>query len=134
MPTRGAGSAQAERKPHPYLESHAGVYSASRICVRPLPSDAYESPFTRADANGDGSIDVSDSVRIFQFLFVGARQPPCLDACDANDDGTVEITDGIHLLDRLFRQRPEPGDELTRSCASDATADELGCSSYDSCP
>ena len=89
--------------------------------------------FIRGDTNGDGSIDLSDSVRIFQFLFLGASQPTCLDASDTNDDGTVELTDGVSLLERLFRTRFDPDGVLTRQCLTDETPDELSCSSFKSC-
>ena len=50
-------------------------------------------PFVRGDANGDGSIDITDAIFTLGFLFLGGGAPPCEDAADADDRGTLEITD-----------------------------------------
>jgi hypothetical protein len=58
--------------------------------------------FLRGDCNGTTSVDVSDAITTFQFLFLGRRRPECLDACDATDEGRIDITDGIRTLAFLF--------------------------------
>ena len=94
-------------------------------------------PFHRGDANADGSVDISDPLRIFSFLFLGAETPSCLDSADASDDGGIDITDGVFLLRYLFNgaaQPPAPGPPGS-DCGSDPDdgGDTLGCESYKSC-
>jgi hypothetical protein len=83
--------------------------------------------FIRGDANGSGTVDISDALSIFGFLFLGGSDGGCPDALDTDDSGTVEITDGIYLLVHLFaggRAPPRPNG----GCGWDVTpADGLGC-------
>ena len=86
--------------------------------------------FRRGDANGDGSNDVSDAVRILLALFIGNAHLTCLDAGDVNDDGRVNISDAIALLHWLFLNGdkiPSPG---AFGMGVDMTDDPLGCESY----
>jgi hypothetical protein len=83
------------------------------------------SRFTRGDTNHDGSIDISDALRILQHLFSGGPGI-CRDAMDTNDSGVLDITDALALLDYLFRggrppSAPWPGE------GSDPTADGIDC-------
>lgn len=64
-------------------------------------------PFIRGDANGDATVDVSDTVRILLYLSSGATIT-CLDAADGNDDGRVDISDSVYLLANLFQGGPSP--------------------------
>jgi len=89
--------------------------------------------FRRGDANSDGSVNISDAIRIFMFLFSSGRDPECLDTADANDDGFVNIGDGISILLDFFREDtgiPQPG---PFSCGQDPTEDGLPCASYVPC-
>jgi hypothetical protein len=89
--------------------------------------------FVRGDANSDGKVDISDAIRGFVFLFLGASPPLCLDTDDANDDGSVDITDGIHILNDFFREGtgiPAPG---PFECGIDPTRDAISCGSYPHC-
>jgi len=58
--------------------------------------------FLRGDIVRDGSMDISDAVRILNRLFLSAPEIPCLDAADANDDGKVDISDPVRILGHLF--------------------------------
>ena len=58
--------------------------------------------FRRGDVNIDGSVDVSDALGIFNWLFLGGGDPPCLAAADANRDGSVNISDPSYTLRWLF--------------------------------
>jgi hypothetical protein len=82
--------------------------------------------FIRTDANGSGTINLTDAVFSLDALFRGGPQPPCLDAADANDDGNIDISDPIFTLFFLFR-----GDLTPRppwpAPGPDPTADELDC-------
>ena len=87
--------------------------------------DAIMLPFIRGDANSDEIVDISDSLKVLSFLFLG-ESVICPDAVDADDSGLLDITDPIHLLTFLFlggldipAPYPESGD--------DPTPDDLNC-------
>lgn len=86
--------------------------------------------FKRGDANGDGTLNITDSIFTLRHLFLGEFQPDCLDAVDFNDDGTVEITDAIGGLSYLFQGTEPPPAPGPTDCGRDETPDgvELGCS------
>jgi hypothetical protein len=89
--------------------------------------------FRRGDSNADGRVDISDAIRTFMYLFLGAAAPQCLDAADANDDGRLGLTDGIVILLDFFRPGtgiPAPG---PFACGGDPSPDALGCRSYPPC-
>jgi hypothetical protein len=81
--------------------------------------------FLRGDANGDGGADISDAVRILDYLFQGG-DVACEDAADVDDSGKLNLTDPIVLLDYLFRagEAPPPPFPLP---GEDASADTLVC-------
>ncbi len=89
--------------------------------------------FRRGDSNGDGRVDISDAIRTVMFLFLGAAEPPCLDAADATDDGAIDLSDGIAILNDFFR----PGTGISApgpfSCGADPSADRLLCADYVLC-
>jgi DNA-binding beta-propeller fold protein YncE len=83
-----------------------------------------EDPFRRGDADGSGDVNITDSLKVFNYLFLGGGEPSCLDAADADDDGEVIITDGIVVLNVLFLGDGEialPGFE---DCGLDPSAEE----------
>lgn len=90
--------------------------------------------FRRGDTNDDGTVDLSDAVRTFEYLFLGAEPPDCEEAADTNDDGTVDISDGVRTLAWLFtggEPLPPPG---PASCGDDPEAGTgPGCARYDGC-
>ena len=58
------------------------------------------------DANGDGTVDISDAVFLIQYIFAGGVQPG---ACgyafgkgDANGDCAVDISDAVYLIQYIF--------------------------------
>lgn len=90
------------------------------------------STFRRADANGDGAVDVADPIFLLGWLFVsGSVVPACRDAADVNDSGSVDIADAVALLSHLF----VPGAPVVPppsgvTCGTDPTPDGLGCAVY----
>lgn len=89
--------------------------------------------FTRGDANGDGSIDVTDAVRILFALFAGGAPLGCATSGDVNDDETVDVTDAVMLLNHVFVTGvaiPPP----YPNCGVDPTAGPLGCDEPHGCP
>jgi len=81
--------------------------------------------FIRGDSNGDGSVDVSDAVKIVFHLFSGADLS-CRDAADIDDDEQLNITDAVRLLGHLFRGGPPPADPYPGS-GPDPDGDALDC-------
>ncbi|MBN1442417.1 MAG: SUMF1/EgtB/PvdO family nonheme iron enzyme [Planctomycetes bacterium] len=88
--------------------------------------------FRRGMVNADASVDMSDAISIFGYLFLGSATPGCIGAADTNDDGGVDISDGVTLLGHLFlggARLPEPFAE----CGVDPTPDSLGCETFSHC-
>ena len=88
--------------------------------------------FVRGHVDEDGTVNLSDGVQVFRYLFQGDPEPPCLDAADADDSGLLNLTDGIHILSFLFQGGPPPGTPYP-ACGSDTSADELGCGRFTAC-
>lgn len=81
--------------------------------------------FRRGDANDDGTIDVSDAIRILGFLFLGDDAPPCPDAADATDEGELSMSAAVYVLSFLFQGGPRLPPPFP-DCGEDATEDPLG--------
>jgi hypothetical protein len=84
--------------------------------------------FARGDTNNSHVLDLSDAVRVFNWLFLGGAEPLCLASADTNGDGKIDLSDGIRTLGFLFLGTaapvaPFPGCGLSQS-ESDAL---LGC-------
>lgn len=65
------------------------------------------SPFA-GDANGDGTIDVSDIVYLINYLFRSGASPIPINRGDANCDQTIDVSDVVFLINYLFRGGPAP--------------------------
>jgi PKD domain-containing protein len=96
--------------------------------------------FHRGDPNSSGDTDLSDSIDIFGFLFLG--HPPalsCKESADVNNDGMIDISDGIYILEWLFLGGPEPAEPgpTGMPCGFDPDPlgfpGDLGCESYARC-
>lgn len=99
----------------------------NKFCPELRPDDLVEKPFRRGDINGQGSIDLSTSINLLNWLFSGGGEPGCLDAADMNDDGCIDMRDVLQLPPFCtmwlgFGFCPEVG-----PCGEDASADFLGC-------
>jgi formylglycine-generating enzyme required for sulfatase activity len=90
------------------------------------PSARATETFVRGDVDQNGSMEISDAIGVFSFLFSGGRVPGCMDAVDSNDSGDVDISDGIFILNYLFSGGPAPPDPYPR-LGVDPTADLLDC-------
>lgn len=62
----------------------------------------------RGDANADLTVDISESISILGFLFLGEHNIPCLDAADTNNSDEVDISDAVRLLQFLFLDAAPP--------------------------
>lgn len=82
--------------------------------------------FIRSDANGDGSVDISDAVFALLYMFGSNVTSTCPDSMDADDNGVLNITDPIYILNYLFKSGPAPKPPFITQ-GIDPTQDELRC-------
>jgi hypothetical protein len=62
------------------------------------------------DANGDGTVNVSDAVWIINYVFIGGAAPIPLACGDANSDCTVNVSDAVWIINYVFIGGAQPGD------------------------
>ncbi len=89
-------------------------------------------PFVRGDTNLDNSFDLSDSITLLGWLFLGSEFGSCPIAGDFNDDSSLNISDVIYGLNALFGIGAVPAAPWP-DCGPDPTPDFLRCYEY-SCP
>ena len=92
--------------------------------------------FRRGDSDTNGRLELTDSVFVLNFLFLGGPAPTCSESADTDDNGRVELTDGVFGLNFLFLGGPPPPAPGHESCGEDP-ADSiaaLGCETNNSCP
>jgi hypothetical protein len=91
-------------------------------------------PYRRGYVNGDGRIDISDSIFVLEYLFGAGEQPTCFAAADANGDSRVDLGDAVWLLGYIFAGRARPPDPFF-ACGDDPQgAPRLSCESQSACP
>lgn len=83
--------------------------------------------FIRGDANDDGSVDISDPIKILFYLFAAVSSPTCLDSLDADDRGSIDITDAIFLLQFLFNAGTAPPPPFPGAGVDPTTGDPYHC-------
>jgi len=81
----------------------------------------------RGDVDGSTMVDMTDTIKLQEYLFLGGYTPPCEKACDANDDGWVDTSDVIHVLEYLFTGGATVHSPGADECGVDPTLDELTC-------
>jgi len=87
----------------PMLSSGAVVVGAFVGLSWPADVSAQEGrTYLRGDANGSGTLDLSDAVYVLGFLFTGGLPPPCRAEADANASGGVDLSDAVAILAFLF--------------------------------
>lgn len=92
---------------------------------------APDTRFLRGDVDDNGRIDISDPIRLLDFLFSGSTIN-CLESSDADNDGQLEITDAIGLLGFLFLGTFAPADPFP-VCGVDDGEESPSCESYAHC-
>jgi hypothetical protein len=98
-----------------------------------VPDACEQTTFLRGDADANGSVNITDAVRILNVLFLGLGSIACDDTADADDNGSANITDAIRILNVLFLGIgviPSPGFE---ACGPDPTEDALVTCAYEAC-
>ncbi len=91
----GAGSSASFGLKHGFWQSFGGASPCQGVC---------------GDANGDATVNVSDAVRIINYVFVGGEAPLPLACGDANGDGTVNVSDAVRIINYVFVGGDAPGD------------------------
>jgi regulation of enolase protein 1 (concanavalin A-like superfamily) len=82
--------------------------------------------FLRADADGNGAVEITDAVVLLDYLFLGGTAPACSKAADADDSGELDITDAIYALAYLYLGGPAPPAPFPVP-GTDPTPDALPC-------
>ena len=99
------------------------------------PIDLGVGPFVRGNIDGQGAVELTDAVFVFNFLFLGGARPPCFAAGDTNLEGQVTLTSGVYLLTFLFLGGPPPAAPFPGCASSDVASDvTLGCDTAVDCP
>jgi hypothetical protein len=88
--------------------------------------------FKRADANGDGAVNIGDPVYILGYLFGHATPPACLATADANGEGAINVADAVYVLGYLFGNGNPPPPPFTE-CGTDQGSHPIECASYPPC-
>ena len=60
------------------------------------------------DADGSGSISISDAVKLIAHIFGGGTSPSPPEAGDANCSGGMSISDAVYLIAHIFGGGPAP--------------------------
>ena len=96
--------------------------------------------FHRGDSDDNGSLQLTDAVRILNFLFLGTGKITCMDAADVDNNGTVQLTDAVRVLNVLFLGTgsiPDPGPPGesfgNKPCGPDPGDTHIGCETYTHC-
>ena len=102
-------------------------------CQEPPPPAGPQ--FLRADSDANGIVNLTDAIFTLNYLFLGGREPSCLDASDSDNNGLVQLTDAIFLLNYLFLGGGAPP-APTNECGLDPEepADGIGCERFTGCP
>ena len=103
----------------------AAILTGRSVVFEPLAVRVPQ-PFLRGDFNRDDVFDLSDTVAVLGFLFLGTQASDCLDAADIDDDGILQISDAIYGLTHLFSGGPAPAEPF-ETAGEDPTLDTLSC-------
>ena len=94
--------------------------------------DECQSRFRRGDPDANGTINVSDPIKILFYLFRGDVELPCHKSGDVDDNGELEAADAVQLLTFLFLGG-RPPEEPRTDCGVDPMQDQLACDYYPEC-
>ena len=62
------------------------------------------------DADGSGSINISDAVYLIQYIFAEGPPPDPLAAADSDCSGGINMSDVVYLIQYIFAEGPTPCD------------------------
>lgn len=64
--------------------------------------------FVSGDADGSGTVNISDAVYLINYIFSGGPAPAPLAAGDPDCSGAVNISDAVYLINYIFSGGPAP--------------------------
>ncbi len=73
-----------------------------------VPDSCDPPSYVCGDADGNSSVNISDVVRLINYIFAGALPPNPLAAGDPNCSGAVNISDAVYLVNYIFSSGPAP--------------------------
>ncbi len=89
-----------------YVNIHSTPFPTEEIRgqlgVPPAP------PCKCGDADGNGSFNISDAVRLINYIFAGAAAPNPICRGDADGNGSVNISDVVRLINYIFAGAAAP--------------------------
>ncbi len=99
--------------------------TAGHITIRPQVE-----VFIRGDVDGSGTVDLSDVVRLTQWIKGIGPRPVCYDAADVDDDGFITSADAVYLRTFLFTGGAPPPPLPWPTPGPDPTHDTTTCNDY----
>lgn len=108
------------------IATRAGLASTAVQCTVTIDTGPQATQFIRADANGDGGVNLADAIYILAYLFSTGTGQTCLDALDPNDSGAIDVADAVYLLAFLFSAGDAPPLPYPEA-GTDPTPDGLPC-------
>jgi hypothetical protein len=64
--------------------------------------------YMNGDADGSGTIDISDAVYLITYIFAGGPAPNPLGRGDADCSSSIDISDAVYLIAYIFSGGPAP--------------------------
>ena len=71
-------------------------------------TDAPPPDYICGDADNSGSVNISDVVRIINYIFSGGTMPDPLESADVDCNSSVTISDVVYLISHIFSGGPVP--------------------------
>ncbi|MBK7093216.1 MAG: dockerin type I repeat-containing protein [bacterium] len=71
-------------------------------------TDAPPPDYICGDADNSGSVNISDVVRIINYIFSGGTVPDPLESADVDCNSSVTISDVVYLISHIFSGGPVP--------------------------
>ncbi len=89
-------------------QTAVGLGSSTSYKINQGFQQSFGATYLCGDANGSGSINISDAVYLIAYIFSGGPAPSPLLAGDANCSGSVNISDAVYLIAYIFSGGPAP--------------------------
>ena len=99
--------------------------------ARPILDEAIADGYPGGPIDGIGNrLNISDAIRLLEYLYLGGNPPKYMEAADANTDGKIDISDPKFILNYLFLGGPAPNPVLVVTKKWDATFDYFPFGTY----